>query len=209
MGHGKPMIGELLQAASEGDADALQCLLVRHQARLRALIARQMDGAPPWRLDTDDILQEVYLAVFRSESRPRFEQMAQFTAWIESVAANTARNQIRHIRRKKRNVAREHQLSRFAGSSLPALLDRIAASDSTPSRHVARHEAAAALLSSLARLSDDQQAVVRLRFLEGLAVTQVADRLGRTDDAVHALTYRAIAALRQHLGSASRFLSRA
>lgn len=196
-----------LKRASEGDADALQCLLLQHHAHLRAVIARQMDGKAGWRLDTDDILQEVYLAIFRTGSRPRFEHLAQFTSWIESVAQNTARNQLRYLRRQKRDVAREHRISRYARSSFPALLDRIAAADSTPSRHVARDEATAALLSSLARLTDDQRTVVRLRFLEGLPVAEVAQRLEKTDDAIHALTYRAIAALRQHLGSVSRFFS--
>jgi len=198
---------DILKRAGEGDSDALQCLLLQEHARLRAVITRQIDGTARWRLDPEDILQEVYLAIFRSDSRPQFEHMAQFTAWIESVALNAARSQLRYLRRHKRDIAREQRISRYARSSFPVLLDQLAATDSTPSRQVTRDEGTAALLSSLARLTEDQRAVVRLRFLEGLPVTEVAKRLKKKDDAIHALTYRAITALRQHLGSLSRFLS--
>jgi RNA polymerase sigma-70 factor (ECF subfamily) len=198
---------DYLKRASAGDADALQCLILQHHAHLRAVITRQLDGTARWRLDPDDILQEVYLAIFRSGSKPKFEHVAQFTGWIESVALNATRSQLRHIRRQKRDIAREQRISRYARSSFPVLLDQLAATDSTPSRQLTRDEATAALLSSLARLTEDQRAVVRLRFLEGVPVTEVAQRLKMRDDAIHALTYRAITALRQHLGSLSRFLS--
>ena len=64
------------------------------------------------------------------------------------------------------------------------------------------------MLASLARLTDDQHDVIRLRFLEGLPVAEVASRLDTTEDAVYALCRRGLIALRESLGSLSRYLSR-
>ena len=75
-------------------------------------------------------------------------------------------------------------------------------------RQIARDEATAAVMSSLARLTDDQHRVVRLRFLGGCSVAETAAELGKTDEAVHALCYRALKELRGHLVSLTRYLSR-
>ena len=63
------------------------------------------------------------------------------------------------------------------------------------------------MLSSLARLTDDQRHVVQLRYLEGLPVAEIAGRLGRSEDAVHALCRRGLMTLREAMGSVSHYLS--
>jgi len=45
-------------------------------------------------------------------------------------------------------------------------------------------------MTSLACLPDEQRAVVRLRFLEGVPVAEIAERLGKTEAAVYALCDR-------------------
>ena len=95
-----------------------------------------------------------------------------------------------------------------ARTSYPDLVDRVAAADGTPSRLVSRDEAVAAIVSSLARLTADQREVMRLRFLEGKSVADVATRLGKTETAVHSLCLRALKALRKLMGSISRYLTR-
>ena len=69
----------------------------------------------------------------------------------------------------------------------------------TPSRVVRREEAVGALLACLSRLSEAHRQVIRLRFLEGHPVSEVADRLGKSNAAIVALTKRALEALRQSM----------
>ena len=53
-------------------------------------------------------------------------------------------------------------------------------------------------------LTDEQQQVVILKFVEGLSNAEVADILGKTEGAIKALQHRALSALRKIVGSESR-----
>lgn len=52
-------------------------------------------------------------------------------------------------------------------------------------------------------LTDEQQQVVILKFVEGLSNSEVADILGKTEGAIKALQHRALSALRRIVGSES------
>jgi len=52
---------ELLRRAGEGDATARQQLLLRHQLRLRQMIAVRMDRRLAARVDPSDLVQEALL----------------------------------------------------------------------------------------------------------------------------------------------------
>ena len=55
------------------------------------------------------------------------------------------------------------------------------------------------LQAAIRRLTEDQAAVVSLRFLEGYSISEVAEMLDKTEGAVKALQYRAVATLRDLL----------
>jgi RNA polymerase sigma-70 factor (ECF subfamily) len=57
-------------------------------------------------------------------------------------------------------------------------------------------------------LKDEYRDVLRLRYFDGLSVAATAERMGRTEPAVHMLCHRAVAQLRDVLGSASRYFTR-
>lgn len=129
---------------------------------------------------------------------PTFPNPAAFYKWLESIVVNDLHDLVARLHRRKRDVRRVvHGGGR--DSMVSALQTLAAVTDSTPSRALARDEAAALLLVSLARLTEDQRAVVRLRFFEERPVAAVAAELHKSEDAVHALTYRALKELRRML----------
>ncbi|MFH0982254.1 MAG: sigma-70 family RNA polymerase sigma factor [Planctomycetota bacterium] len=197
---------EQVELAVRGDADALQRLIVYYHAVLRAVVADCLDDAYRARLDPDDVLQDAYTAAFKAMTGCQFDGPAGFYAWLETIALNTLRNHQRASKRHKRNIEREQRPPAAAESSYLGLVHRLAASDTTPSGQFARQEAVAAVTSSLARLTDEQRAVVRLRFLEGRPVAEVAARLGKTEAAVHKLCYRGLKTLHELLVSITRYM---
>ena len=64
------------------------------------------------------------------------------------------------------------------------------------------------MMTSLARLSEDQRAVVQLRFLEDVPVAEIARRLGKTETAVYMLCHRGLKSLRELLGSLTQYLTK-
>ena len=199
---------EQIELAAGGDLDALQRLIIEYHVPLRTALEGMMDAAMRRVIDPDDVLQEAYTAAFRAISGHHFDGPAAFYRWLERIALNELKDQQRALKRQKRDVAREVREPAQTRTSYPDLMHRLTATDSTPSRRVARGEAVAVVLSSLARLTDDQREVVSLRYLESRPVSEVAARMGKTEVAIHSLCRRALKALRQSMASTSHYLTR-
>jgi RNA polymerase sigma-70 factor, ECF subfamily len=196
---------KLVQRAVGGDTDALQRLIVAYHPALHAAIASAIPTGLRRHVDADDVLQAAYIAAFRGLGGARADGPAQFYCWLEQITLNELKMVERGLRAHKRDVARvAHDADGHTGS-YDHLAERVAGPQSTPSRHVARTEAAATLISSLARLPDEQREAVRLRFLEDLPVAEVAQRLGKTEGAVYALCHRGLTGLRGLMVSMSRY----
>lgn len=199
----------LVGLVAGGDGDALQQLLVAYHPSLEAAIRSRIPNALKRFIEPEDVLQEAYADAFRTARNCTFSGPAAFYKWLEKIALSRLSDCKRALNRQKRNVARRVSDARVGSTSYLDLAQRLTARDSTPSHKVARSEAVAALMTSIARLSEDQRSVVRLRFIEGLAVAQVADQLGKSEAAVHMLCHRALKALKTLLVSLTVFLSRA
>jgi RNA polymerase sigma-70 factor (ECF subfamily) len=73
---------------------------------------------------------------------------------------------------------------------------------------MALQEAIEAMESALEKVTDEQHTALRLHYLEGLSIADVAQRMSRSEGAAHMLCNRGLGALREHLGDCSRFLTR-
>lgn len=197
-----------VQLAVRGDADALQCLIVEYHGPLYGTIEGRIDTALRRHVDPDDVLQEAYAAAFRSIKDCSFDGPAGFYKWLEAIALNQLKEIGRNLRRQKRDIDRAQAEPPAGLTSIPDLAERLTSGGSTPSRHLAMQEATAAVISSLARLTADQRTVVRLRFLGGRPVAEIARDLNKTEDAIHMLCHRALKQLRAHMGSITHYLSK-
>ena len=198
---------ERLQQAVKGDEEALQQLIVQCHGPLYGVLEGRMGSTLRRHVDPDDVLQEAYVAAFKSITRCSFDGPGGFYKWLERIALDRLKDIQRGLKRKKRDIGRRHTGPGVAASSYPDLLERLTAAQSTPSRHLAKREASAAVLSSLARLTDDQREVVRMRIMEGKQAADVAAELGKPEAAVHMLCHRGLKALRVMLVSITRYLT--
>ena len=212
---------ELIERLAAGDPDALPALLIEYHPILHAKVAERMPRDVRSLIEPEDVLQKAYIAVFATlgvggapggpsepncaapAPRPTFASPAAFYSWLETLVLRDMREAIEGLHAAKRDARRVvHGGGR--DSMVAALQTLAAVTDSTPSRAMAREEAAGLLLISLARLTEDQRRVVQLRFFESEPVKAVAAALGKTEDAVHALTYRALRELRGMMDGALR-----
>lgn len=200
-------LAQQVELAAAGDADALQRLIVRYHPILRARLAPQVGGKFARLIDVEDVLQQAYVSAFKALPESRFSSPGGFYKWLERIATNDWLDMQRALKRQKRDVRRVAN-SIDTRDSLVDAVQRIAASGPTPSRQLARGEAIAAALSCLARLTEEQRTVIRRRYFEHAPVAELAHELGKSESAVHALCYRALQRLREHLGPISRYLTR-
>ena len=192
--------------ARQGNSLALSKLLAVHHPRLRARVDSRMDLALKAKLEPEDILQQVYLEVFRQIDRFESRGPDSFLNWVLTILENKLIDARRALHCQARDVEREQHAQAGGGSqSYWNLLDQVYADSATPSRAVRREEVVGALLVCVSSLSSSHQEVIRLRFLEGRPLDEVAARLRKSRGAVVASTRRALGALRAALDSLGDF----
>jgi RNA polymerase sigma-70 factor, ECF subfamily len=201
---------ELIEAAVAGDRLALSQLLYLHHHSLGQKLARELGTSADPLVTVEDVVQETYLCAFRDIHSCAARNDHTFGAWLGTIGSHQLQNALKTARAKKRDGRRTRlKQSRWSkSSSLDDLVSQLSDHSESPSKALARHEAAAALQVGLAKLPPAQRAAVQLRYLDGQTENEVAVSMGRTRGAVHGLVVRARATMREMLGRSSRWFSR-
>lgn len=137
------------------------------------------------RARTEDLTQATFVSIAAQADRA-----GQVNAgWAHTVARTTF---LQDVRTRGRDDRRSE---RYVRESLADVGPDVLVTDFT-AEHVADRVAVG---SAIAALSDLQRAALVLRYVDDLAVAEVAALLGRSEDATESLIRRAIAALRLQL----------
>jgi RNA polymerase sigma-70 factor (ECF subfamily) len=161
------------------------------------LLARiQLDPGPRNRIDPSDIVQQTLL-----EAHARADQFqgddSGLAAWLRQALVNNLRDAWRALRRDKRNIGREQNLTEAVEQSSILLQDMLATPQSSPSQRAVRNEDLLRLADALGQLPDAQRDAIILHHLQGCSLADTARGLGRTDAAVAGLLHRGLKKLRE------------
>ena len=192
-------------AAQGGNQLALTKLLTACHRRLRARAAARLPAAMKAKRGPEDILQEVYLDVFRQINRFEDRGPGSFLNWLYAILDRKLAAARRAAHYQMRDIDREVTIGTPAADSYWDLLDQLYADSGTPSRVVRREEVLRALSACVTDLSEPHRHVIQMRFLDGLSVDDVATRLGKSKAAIVALTKRALEALRKSMDQLGEF----
>ncbi len=192
--------------ATGGDRDAFQQIIIHFHTPLERKVAAALDIATARRVSPEDILQETYTRAYERITSYEFNSPGGAYKLLEKIALRLVKDQQLAHRREKRDVRREAQAAGRRQSSCERLIDVMPDDRRRPSEGLRLKQAQALAISSLARLTPDQQAVVRMRFLEERPVKEIAAALDKSPEAIFKLCKRALDKLSTHLGSASRHL---
>jgi RNA polymerase sigma-70 factor (ECF subfamily) len=139
------------------------------------------NGAP----DPEDVLGETFFQVARDISNFDGEE-AGFRSWVFTIAHHRLIDARRHSARRPVELAAEPpEPGERADDAAEEALARIGI---------------ACVQRILAELSDDQRAVLLLRFVADLSIEDVANAVGKRPGAVKALQRRGLAAVKRLLG---------
>ncbi len=199
---------ELLRQAQGGDQAAADWVFAECFKPLRAVIEKQLDPIlQKARYEPEDIIQEVYALAWLHLATADFDNKAAFFGWLKTIAKNKMIDMRQNLLAQKHDVKRNISAVGRASSSYVDLVPKLVADSSTPSTKAARHEAVAILVAQMWRLPQDYRQVIQWRFVQGLSVAEVAQRLSRSEPAVHMLCHRALNKLRGLMGTPSKYLS--
>jgi RNA polymerase sigma-70 factor (ECF subfamily) len=189
----EPLI-RLLALARNGDASALGRLLEAFRDQLRVQAQQDLPGDLEPRIDASDIVQRTCFSAVRHLDEFRGEHPREFLGWLRQIQRRNLVDEVRkHTATRKRNAARE--LTGESGVS-PS---RYVSNQSTPSRLAERDEETQSLEAAIENLPEMQAKVIRLKHLQGLQLSEIARRIGRSEQAVAGLLRRGLRQLRQQL----------
>jgi RNA polymerase sigma-70 factor (ECF subfamily) len=147
--------------------------------------------------DPADVVQEVFLDAFKQFPGFRGETEDAVSGWLLRIlAGHLARLIRRYFVTEARNVRLEVSIERELDSSTDRLARDFASQESSPSERVRQREEVAQLADMLERLPPDYREVILLRQIEGIPLSEVAQRMGRSEDSVQKLWFRGLKALR-------------
>jgi RNA polymerase sigma-70 factor, ECF subfamily len=158
--------------AKVGDEDAIRYLYLRYADNVYGYVCSIVRDEH----EAEDVTQQIFAKLLTA--LPKYEpRLVPFSAWILRVAHNAA---IDHVR-ARRAVP-------FAEVRSPEQED-----------HDLSWERGHDLRAALETLPVEQRDVIVMRFILGLTPGEIAERIGRSEDAVHGLQHRGRRALRAEL----------
>lgn len=168
-----------------GDEDALGQLYRRYAGLVRRVLERMLGEGG----EAEEVLQEVFLQVWRSAARYSQER-ASAKRWLLVLTRSRALDRIKSAaasRRREDVVAAESP-----GSLAPEGAARLEAV-----------ERRSRVRSALARLPREQRMTLELAYFQGLSQTEIAARTGAPLGTVKSRTQIALRKLRESLGEAA------
>jgi RNA polymerase sigma-70 factor (ECF subfamily) len=197
---------ELLGRATAGDCAACQHLLARYRDRLRQMVAVRLDRRLAARLDPSDVVQEALLEAAQKLPGYLRERPLPFYPWLRRLAwEHLVKMHQRHLGARKRSTTREEQgLGGLPDESVQELAGRLVASGTSPSNHLLRQELRQRVQAGLADLAESDREVLVMRYLEQMALSDIAAVLGVSEGAVKMRHTRALQRLCSLLGGDSR-----
>ena len=170
---------QLVLQAQDGDAEAFGRIYDGYVERIYRFVFFRVDDQQT----AEDITSQVFLKAWSNLDRFEFTR-TPYIAWLYTIAHNTV---IDHYRTRKVTTALEDvQLSQ--PDDAEAVENQIDLTVEMKTIKVAMQS-----------LTEDQQQVLHLRFIEGMSNTEIAQQLGKREGAIRALQMRGLQALAKQL----------
>src|SRR5580704_10952576 len=149
---GKPIPDVLISQARGGDEAALGALLELYRNYLR-LVARSLIGvALRVKLEPSDLIQETFLKAHREFAGFRGKGEHELVVWLRRILARTLADQVKHHRRKGRDLQREESLNLLLERSGVTIQNALASPIPSPSEGAVRREQAVLLADAVSEL---------------------------------------------------------
>jgi RNA polymerase sigma-70 factor (ECF subfamily) len=150
----------LIRAAREGEDWALRALFDRYAEFVNGLAFRLLGDDS----ERDDLVQDSFLAAFRS--LPRLRDPQAFVAWLSAIVTRTAHKRLRTRRLRRR-------LGLLPTSESTSVIDAIASDANSETR-----AQLAEIYAVLERLPAQARIALVLRRVEGMNIEEIAQLMG-------------------------------
>lgn len=172
---------EIIRQAKKGDRKAFERLYKMYYVPIFRYIYLRIRN----KQETEDIVQEVFMKIYGSIESYQ-DQGKDSLAYFFTIA----RNKVIDSYRKKKNVSLDENLVVF---------EQLESHYDNPEELFEQNENARIVNLAIQSLNDTQKEVVIMKYINGLSNNQIAQILGRKEDAIRQIQHRALKVLKQRL----------
>ncbi|MBI1314478.1 sigma-70 family RNA polymerase sigma factor [bacterium] len=191
---------EEVSLLSSGDSDQIAEVFSRYEDRLQRMIRFRLDRRLYGRVDSADVLQEVWLDASKRVSEYVANPTVPFFIWLRQIAWQTIIDlHRRHLGAQKRSVANEVALGGGQEETSLSIAARLAGDLTSPSQAAIRDERLSQLRQALEEMDEIDREVLALRHFEELGNNEVAEILGLQKTAASNRYIRALKRLKEVL----------
>ena len=130
--------------------------------------------------EAEDLTSQTFIAAY--ENLQRYRERGHFSAWLFRIA---------------RSKLMDHYRKRPSDASLEAIEDQAGTEDALDD--VLQEDEIKKLTALIRNLENHEQDLIRLRFVANLSFAEIAELLGKREDAVKKSLYRLLAVLRSQM----------
>ena len=177
--HDRERIAEFVRGAKRGDPQAFDTLYKHYLSPIYRFVYFRVKSEG----DAEDLTQHIFIKAWNALQN--FEERGKpFSAWLYAIARNAV---IDHWKKKK-----ELRLEESEEANLKIM------DDPDPQEIAAHKEDGARLRDAIRILTEDQQEIIVLKFIEDRTNSEIAEITDKSEDAIRQLQFRALKALRAH-----------
>ena len=176
----------LIAQARQGNMAALSAIYDQYAEKIYVYLYHRLGD----RQLAEDLTGDVFVRMVEAADTPRFADTS-LSGWLYRIAHNLM---VDHFRNQREEVTLPEELPTPVTAARP---------DEGPAAIVERKLAQDGLRKALQFLTEDQRQVIVLRFGEGLTAREVAEIMGKQENAIWQLQHRALNGLRRSLAGDS------
>lgn len=166
--------------------------IVESRRLLLSIAERLMSDALRRQSTVSDVVQQTLLSAIRDQDSFRGSTHQELTQWLIQILKHRIIDEARRL-----DARRMHAMQNLnAASSIRQPLDQ-----PTVLSDLVAQETIESLLKAIAHLDEQQQAIVRLRYIESLSFDSIGKQLNLSHDAVRRLWLKAMQCLGRQLGT--------
>ena len=173
--------------------------LNQYRSYLKLMADLQLNPRLKVKGDASDMVQQTMLEAHRDFAGFRGKTEAELRAWLKMILTHNLLTEARRYGTDKRNAGSEVSLQDQMDQSSVLLHRQLVAEQTSPSVKLMKQERSEQLADALLKLLDNERSAVVLKHFHSWAVAEIAQHLGRTQEAVAGLLRRGLKKLRHHL----------
>ena len=188
---------QLIDRLLDRDEQAFSEIVRLYMDKVFGLIYRMLGNRP----EAEDVAQEVFITVFKNIDSFRGE--AKFSTWLLRIAANHAKNRIKHLARRPTEGADPDdvsQLRQLPDRPAPPVQARI----DTPDAMLEAAQTERLMQEAIEDLPEDQRLLVVLRDVEEMSYQEIEEITGLPEGTIKSRLHRARMAIKEWLDRHTR-----